>query len=53
MHHAASVSKENLREIVDRPIKLRDIIKTLIFRKIPLLLWLSIYRTTHTREVWN
>lgn len=50
MHHAASISKGGLRENVDRPMELGNIIKTLIFHEIPLLLWLSIYRTTYTSE---
>lgn len=43
------LSTENPREIVERPEELGDIIKTLIFHKILLLLWLSIYRTMHTQ----
>lgn len=44
------LTKRTPREIVDCPAELGDIIKTLIFHRIPLLLWLSIYRMTHTSE---
>lgn len=43
------LSTENPCEIVECPEELGDIIKTLIFHKILLLLWLSIYRTMHTQ----